>query len=94
MASVPVQPKIYHILHHDRLPYVLNDGFLFSDSIVSAKSLGGTMIGMSTIKKRRLTELTLTSHPDLYVGQCCSFLFLSSFDNDVFDAHEKFRTDL
>jgi hypothetical protein len=32
-------------------------------------------IGMNTIKQRRLTELTLTSHPDLYVGACVPFYF-------------------
>ncbi|WP_205620247.1 DarT ssDNA thymidine ADP-ribosyltransferase family protein [Salinivibrio socompensis] len=30
---------------------------------------------MNTIKQRRLTELTLDSHPDLYVGQCVPFYF-------------------
>jgi hypothetical protein len=30
---------------------------------------------MSTIKQRRLTELTLTSHPGLYVGACVPFYF-------------------
>ena len=35
----------------------------------------GTVIGMSKIKHRRLAELTLSSHPDLYVGQCVPFYF-------------------
>ena len=30
---------------------------------------------MSKIKKRRLTKLTLNSHPDLYVGGCVPFYF-------------------
>jgi hypothetical protein len=30
---------------------------------------------MTTIKQRRLTELTLSSHPGLYVGQCVPFYF-------------------
>jgi hypothetical protein len=30
---------------------------------------------MNEIKLRRLNELTLTSHPDLYVGQCVPFYF-------------------
>jgi hypothetical protein len=33
------------------------------------------MIGMNNIKQRRLTELTLDSHPGLYVGQCAPFYF-------------------
>jgi len=35
----------------------------------------GTTIGMSRIKHRRLAELRLTSHPDLFVGQCVPFYF-------------------
>lgn len=30
---------------------------------------------MSNIKRRRLTELTLTGHSDWYVGQCVPFYF-------------------
>jgi len=35
----------------------------------------GTTIGMNSIKRRRLNELTLTSHPELHVGQCVPFYF-------------------
>lgn len=35
----------------------------------------GTTIGMSRIKQRRLTELTLGSHPSLHVGDCVPFYF-------------------
>jgi hypothetical protein len=73
----PSNPKIYHILHHDRLPSVIRDGFLFSDAIMNRRSVSGTTIGMSTIKQRRLTELSLTSHPNLLVGQCVPFYYCS-----------------
>lgn len=33
------------------------------------------MIGMKDIKHRRLHDLRLTTHPDLYVGQCVPFYF-------------------
>lgn len=72
---LPGQPKICHILHYDKLPFVINDGFLFSDAIISKRTENGTAIGMSSIKKRRLHELTLTSYPDLYVGNCVPFYF-------------------
>ncbi len=72
---LPGQPKIYHILHYDKLPFIINDGFLFSDAIISKGTENGTNIGMSNIKNRRLHELTLTSHPDLYVGNCVPFYF-------------------
>jgi hypothetical protein len=72
---LPSNPKIYHILHVDRLHSVIADGFLYSDAIMSQRSLGGTTIGMSDIKQRRLTELTLASHPDLRVGECVPFYY-------------------
>jgi hypothetical protein len=75
MASVPGKPKICHILHYDKLSFVVNDGFLLSDAIITAGPKNGTTIGMSSIKQRRLKELTLSSHPDLYVGQCVPFYF-------------------
>jgi len=72
---VPDQPKIYHIVHVDRLPSIIADGFLWSDSEAVRRNLAGTTIGMNTIKSRRLTELILDSHPDLHVGSCVPFYF-------------------
>jgi hypothetical protein len=69
-VPVPPQPKIYHIAHVDRLPSIVATGGLLSDALVQAQALGGTMVGMSHIKQRRLTELQLTSHPGLFVGAC------------------------
>lgn len=71
---VPAQPKIYHILHLDRLASVIQHGLL-SDAEVLAQGMAGTTIGMRNIKQRRLQELSLQSHPDLYVGQCVPFYF-------------------
>ncbi|WP_339648984.1 type II toxin-antitoxin system toxin DNA ADP-ribosyl transferase DarT [Halopseudomonas pelagia] len=73
--TVPAQPKIYHIVHVDRLASILADQMLWSDAQITARAPAGTTIGMSGIKQRRLTELTLTSHPDLYVGACVPFYF-------------------
>lgn len=70
----PAQPKIYHIVHIDRLSSIMQTGLL-SDAEVLAQGLAGTTISMGTIKQRRLTELTLTSHPSLYVGQCVPSYF-------------------
>ena len=72
--TLPDQPKIYHILHVDRLASVLADGGLWSDAIVQQHASTGTTIGMSSIKARRLTS-ALTSHPTLKVGQCVPFYF-------------------
>ena len=71
---VPARPKIYHICHVDRLASIVAGGLL-SDAEVQRQAPPGTVIGMSNIKQRRLTELTLDSHPGLYVGQCAPFYF-------------------
>ena len=73
--TVPPHPKIYHIVHIDRLPSIIADGFLWCDRETVRRDIAGTTIGMSTIKERRLNELTLSSHPDLYVGDCVPFFF-------------------
>jgi hypothetical protein len=70
----PVQPKIYHIVHLDRLPSIVKDGFLWSDAAMAARVGCGTTIGMSAIKARRLT-LELDSHAGLHVGECVPFYF-------------------
>lgn len=67
--------KIYHICHVDRLPSIIEGRGLFSDEIVQKQALSGTVVGMNHIKERRLTELQLTSHPGLFVGQCVPFYF-------------------
>ena len=72
--QVPNDPKIYHIVHVDRLPSIVADGLL-CDAEVIRRALPGTTIGMNAIKQRRLKELTLASRPGLYVGQCVPFYF-------------------
>ncbi len=72
---IPQQLKIYHILHIDKLSAVLDNKALFSDSVMAQNNPAGTTIGMSRIKARRLTELPLTSHPELHVGDCVPFYF-------------------
>lgn len=75
--TVPANPKIYHIVHIDKLPSIIGSGGLLSDAQVQqANNNGaGTNIGMDHIKARRLNELTLTSHPGLFVGKCVPFYF-------------------
>jgi len=73
--TVPTQPKIYHIVHVDRLPSIIADLHLWCDAEAIRRSPSGTSIGMSKIKLRRLNELRLTSHPALHVGDCVPFYF-------------------
>lgn len=71
---VPAQPKIYHIVHIDRLPAIIQSGGLLPDSMMSGAGEVGTTIGMSHIKARRRAK-ALNSHPDLHVGDCVPFYF-------------------
>ena len=73
--SVSENPKIYHIVHIDRLASILSDESLLSDGVITSRENSGTNIGMNKIKERRLNELTLNSYPDLRVGQCVPFYF-------------------
>ena len=72
---VPARPKIYHIVHVDRLASIVADGCLWCDAEVVRRVPEGTTIGMTGIKQRRLDELTLSSHPGLHVGDCVPFYF-------------------
>lgn len=74
---IPTQPKIYHIVHVDRLASIIADGFLWSDAAMVQRQGVGTTIGMSNIKARRLNELSLSCHPGLHVGHCTPFYFCS-----------------
>lgn len=72
--SVPSKPKIYHIVHVDRLESIIADGCLWCDAEIAQRDPSGTIIGMSEIKQRRLT-LALASRPGLRVGDCVPFYF-------------------
>ncbi len=73
--NVPADTKIYHIVHIDRLPSIIAQGCLWSDSEQQQKDGSGTVIGMPAIKLRRLQELILSSYPELHVGDCVPFYF-------------------
>lgn len=75
MMPVPAQPKIYHITHVDNLAKIIADGQLWSDAML-VKRQGGTVIGMNSIKQRRL-QLPVTCHAELTVGQFVPFYFCS-----------------
>ena len=74
---MPPNPKIYHIVHIDRLVSIIKTGGLLCDSKIAHKTPDGTIIGMSAIKERRLNELTLNCYPNLHVGDCVPFYFCS-----------------
>ena len=70
----PAKPKIYHIVHVDRLASIVSDNCLWSDAEILGHSRPGTTIGMSDIKRRRLTN-ALSSGAGLRVGDCVPFYF-------------------
>ena len=74
-VPVPENPKIYHIVHIDRLESIIAEGCLWCDAEMERRALPGTIIGMDEIKQRRLRELRLSSYLNLFVGQCVPFYF-------------------
>ena len=70
----PAEPKIYHIVHVDRLASIVAEGGLWSDVEVQRRARPGTVIGMSAIKQRRLTN-PVKCRPGLNVGDCVPFYF-------------------
>jgi hypothetical protein len=73
--TVPIQPKIYHIVNVDRLHSIAEARELLCDREVLRRQPPGTTIGMASIKQRRLHELRLTVYPDLFGGDCVPFYF-------------------
>lgn len=47
--TVPAQPKIYHIVHIDRLQSIIRSGGLLCEAQIVANNTAGTTIGMSNI---------------------------------------------
>jgi hypothetical protein len=76
MPQPPVQPKVYHIVHVDRLASIVADGGLWSDAVIVQRQGNGTTIGMGSIKKRRL-RLPITCHNGTHVGEYVPFYFCS-----------------
>ena len=69
----PVRPKIYHIVHVDRLVSIVADGCLWSTrSWCSGRA--GTVIGMSGIKQRRLRPAVVLP-PRPQRRRVCAVLF-------------------
>jgi ssDNA thymidine ADP-ribosyltransferase, DarT len=75
MASVPPSPKIYHITHIDNLPSIAASMGIVSDANRIASGLSCSLLGMSTIKQRRLDEIDVSCHSGTTVGQYVPFYF-------------------
>lgn len=74
MSTPPARPKIYHITHVDNLRSIVSEGVLVSDAAMIARGGPAAAIGMSTIKKRRLS-LPVECHAGDTVGEYVPFYF-------------------
>ena len=70
----PTHPKLFHIVHGDRLRSIVDDGGLYCDSRMGNRPSTGTTIGMANIKERRL-RWRVPCHPDTSVGDYVPFYF-------------------
>ena len=75
MSQTPARPKIYHITHDKNLAGILANDCLWSDAEMLERGGPDTMIGISEIKQRRLTELSVSCHPETKVGRFVPFNF-------------------
>src|SRR5438094_4220821 len=73
--SMPAEPKIYHITHVDNLPRILEAGVLWSDAKRLELGIDCEIVGMSSIKQRRIQELSVSCHPGTKVGHYVPFYF-------------------
>ena len=71
---IPENPKIYHIVHWDRLSSIVRDDGLLCDSIMINRRSEGTTIGMTNIKERRL-QRQMPCYPGTCIGDYVPFYF-------------------
>jgi hypothetical protein len=61
--------QIYHITHLRNLPRIAAAGVLWSDAKRIELSVDSEVIGMSSIKRRRLEQLEVSCHSGTKVGR-------------------------
>jgi hypothetical protein len=75
MSDAPANKKIYHITHVRNLRQIVESGCLWSDAKRLAMNLDCAIVGMSSIKQRRLEDLEVDCHPGTNVGDYVPFYF-------------------
>jgi hypothetical protein len=75
MSPPPPHPKVYHITHMKNLTGIVADQKLLCDAKMIARGGPVQAIGMSAIKKRRVEEIEVGTHPDTKVGDYVPFYF-------------------
>lgn len=73
MSQVPANPKIYHITHIDNLLKIVTAGCIWSDRQRLKQGFECEVVGMPTIKKRRLEEIEVSCVPGTKVGDYVPF---------------------
>jgi hypothetical protein len=68
-------PKIYHITHVMNLAQIIKDSVVWSDAQRIERELDCQIVGMSSIKERRLHHLRVRCHPSTFVGEYVPFYF-------------------
>jgi hypothetical protein len=75
MTPFPPNQKIYHITHIDNMPQIVEAAALFSDAERIASNLDCEIVGISNIKRRRLTTIEVPCHHGTRVGEYVPFYF-------------------
>jgi len=73
MTLPPANPKIYHITHIDNLPMIIEASCIWSDRQRLSQGFDCQVVGMPTIKRRRLEEIEVTCVPGTKVGEYVPF---------------------
>jgi len=73
--KLPTDLKVYHITHIDNLPGIIATGGLLSDAQALECKGPAQVIGMASIKRRRIEELEVSCHPGTKVGEYVPFYF-------------------
>jgi ssDNA thymidine ADP-ribosyltransferase, DarT len=73
-GPIPAHPKIFHITHVGNLSRIIADDRLWSDARRLELGVTCEVVGMSSIKERRL-NLDVDCHPGTKVGQYVPFYF-------------------
>lgn len=73
--TVPDNPKIYHITHIGNLPRIIAAGQIYSDARRIEIAQECDLVGMTTIKERRLHKIEVSCHRGTMVGDYVPFYF-------------------
>ena len=72
--SLPPGQSVYHITPIDALAGIVGSGWLYSNVIMDNSNVGGTNIGMSSLKQKR-KSLPVKCHDGTFVGDYVPFYF-------------------